>query len=143
MLIVYRTNPGFEGQIIALDKLSSPAEMDAHIAQSEKGGDTAYLEVAEKMLTPALLVALARHPEEYRVVGNVLTKGGAAVTLGYNAAAQKAALAELKADVTIRKFFTLTDAQLRTLLGTMTWQDAVVALRGIIVKICRAAGLTE
>ena len=28
MLIVYRTNPGFEGQIITLDKSTSAAEME-------------------------------------------------------------------------------------------------------------------
>ena len=143
MLIIYRTNPGFEGQIQSTDRTTLPAEMDAHIAQSEKGHDSAYIQVAEKMLDPAVLVGLTRNPELYRVVGGVLTRGGTPVALGYNAAVQTTALTELKSDVTIRKFFILTDAQLRTLLGTMTWQDAVVHLRGIIVKICRAAGLTE
>mgnify|MGYP001428683572 CR=1 FL=1 len=143
MLIVYRTNPGFEGQIVTLDRTTLAAEMDAHIAQSEKGGDVAYIQVAEKMLDPAVLVGLTRNPELYRVVGGVLTKGGQPVALGYSVAKQETALSELKNDLTIRKFFTLTDAQLRTYLGTMTWQDAIVTLRSIIVKICRAAGLTE
>lgn len=143
MLIIYRANAPFEGQIVTLDRTTLAAEMDAYIAQSEKGEGVAYIQVAEKMLDPAVLVGLTRNPGLYRVVGGVLTKGGQPVALGYNATVQTTALTELKSDVTIRKFFTLTDAQLRTLLGTMTWQDAVVHLRNIIVKICRAAGLTE
>jgi len=143
MLIVYRKNPGFEGQIVTLDRSTLAAEMDAYLAQSEHGADVGYIEVSERMLAPAVLIGLALQPGQYRVVGGVLTKDGTPVVLGYNATAQGTALSELKGDVTIRKFFTLTDAQLWTYLGTVTWQDAVVTLRGIIVKICRAAGLVE
>jgi hypothetical protein len=77
MLIIYRTNPGFEGQIQNIAKDLRPAEMDAYLAtpQGQKSS-LAYIDVGE--LSDADLVSLTANQKAYTVDPKTKTiqKGG-------------------------------------------------------------------
>jgi hypothetical protein len=66
MLIIYRTNPGFEGQIQNIAQDLRPAEMDAYLAtpQGQKS-NLAYIDVGE--LSDADLVSLTANQKAYTV----------------------------------------------------------------------------
>lgn len=52
MLIIYRTNVGFEGDIVSLDFETPAAAMDIYLAQSEQPTEISYIEIAEESLEP-------------------------------------------------------------------------------------------
>jgi hypothetical protein len=66
MLIIYRTNPGFEGQIQNIARDLRPAEMDAYLATPEgQKSNLAYIDVGD--LADEDLVSLTAHQKEYTV----------------------------------------------------------------------------
>ena len=87
MLIVYRINRGFEGQIVVLDRVTTPAEMDLWIAKEAALGrsDTAYVQVNEAEMDVDLLADLASDHSKYRInAGTLQNAKGDAVDLGYD-----------------------------------------------------------
>ena len=82
MLIIYRTNPGFEGQIQKLERDLRPVEMDAYLATPEgQKACLAYIDVGD--LSDADLVNLASGKSECTVdtKTKILQKGGKAAEL--------------------------------------------------------------
>jgi hypothetical protein len=88
MLIIYRTNKDFEGQIITLDKLSSPGEVDKWLAGEVAKGksESAYIEVNEAQMDQAVLADLAASKDKYRVRAGKLERDAKPVALGYDEA---------------------------------------------------------
>lgn len=104
MLIIYRTNKDFEGQIITLDKLSSPGEVDKWLAgEAAKGkSEAAYIEVNEAQMDQAVLAELATDKSKYRVRGGNLERDAKPVALGYDTATTPASPAKAIASLTTK-----------------------------------------
>jgi len=64
MLILYRTNPGFEGEIVNLDTITPSVAFAAYLAQQD-APEIAALEIAEQNLTPEILGALVASVGSY------------------------------------------------------------------------------
>lgn len=92
MLIIYRTNPGFEGQIATLDYQTSPESFELWLNGEKTHGraELAFLQLNEALMTPALLAALEADQNAYRVIGGKLAKDGVPVPLGYDPALRPA-----------------------------------------------------
>lgn len=144
MLVVYRTNKGFKGRIVALDRSSSTAEMERWIAESEEGRNVAYAEIDERLVSPALLADLAFRHEEYRVDPALgLTLGGQRVALGYKPEMITTARGELREDGQLRTLLSMTDAELAVWLsGRSQAQNFALAFR-LLRYILRAAALVQ
>ena len=82
MLIIYRTNPGFDGQIQKIERDLRPAEMDAYLATPEGAkSNLAYIDVGD--LADEDLVSLTADQKAYTVdLGTkALQKGGKAADI--------------------------------------------------------------
>ena len=82
MLIIYRTNPGFEGQIQSIARDLRAVEMDAYLATPEgQKSDLAYIDVGE--LSDEDLVSLTTNQADYTVdiATKTLQKGGKAAEI--------------------------------------------------------------
>lgn len=80
MLIIYRTNPGFEGQIQSVNKTMLAPEMDAYLAQTPDA-NIGYLDVDEYSVGRANLYDFAINRDKYSVdvAAKKLLKDGVAV----------------------------------------------------------------
>jgi hypothetical protein len=66
MLIVYRTNAGFEGQIQSVDKTLISPEMDAYLEQ-HPDANVAYLDIDEYSIGRAAVKDFALNRDLYTV----------------------------------------------------------------------------
>jgi|WetSurMetagenome_2_1015567.scaffolds.fasta_scaffold01336_15 hypothetical protein len=81
MLIIYRTNPGFEGQIQTLDRHQLAIEFDVWLETATPAPNLAYLDIDELQMGTDALRDLFAHPDQYRVdvERGVLVRGDALV----------------------------------------------------------------
>jgi len=85
MLIIFRKNPGFEGQIVSVDKTTLAPEMDAYLAANpDVAAEIGYLDIDEYLIGRENLQDFAANRERYSVdVANLrLLKDGAPVQWG-------------------------------------------------------------
>ncbi len=141
MLIIYRTNAGFEGQIVTVDLTQPKAAFDAYVAQAAPPVYMAALELDEKLLPDALHVGLLVNRDAYRVVDGGLQKDGAEVTLGYTPGDADVALANLRADAIIQSLLIATPSQLSTWIAGRTTAQALLVILQVLQYILRAARL--
>ena len=112
MLIVYRTNPGFAGNIVNVERSGLPKEKDRFLATKE-GKDLSYIEINEKLADGEVVADLLSHNFRYTVDVNAKTllRDGKDVDLGYDSDDAKAKIAGFD-DPVVKKFFEATEAEL-------------------------------
>lgn len=143
MLIVYRTNADFAGQIVTLDGTTSAGAMDAYLASATPRPELAYLEVDERLLDADLLAALSVEKGAFLVLDGVLTRGGVACELGYTPGVTQQAVAALYADSVVDMLFNASEADLRMWLATQSTADVFVMIRDVLRQMAAAAGLVR
>ncbi len=142
MIIWYRTNTDFEGQLANIARQQTPAEAQAWLdAQTDDPGQ-AYIALDERLIDPALLADLTTTPGAYTVEAGVLHKDGDPVDLGYTSD-PAAELAALRSDPQMRTLLTMPEAQLRAWLETQTTADTFVLIRDVLAKMARTLGLSR
>lgn len=121
MLVIYRTNPGFAGQVVSLDYQTPAVAMDRYLA-SEHGADLAYLEVDGRLLKRDLLADLLTAPGAVTVdhKAGALVHHGRTADLGYTPGAAETAERALREDATIQALLGMSDAELATWLSGKT-----------------------
>ena len=132
MLIVYRTNEGFVGQIQSIDKTSTMAEFEASGIE-----DLAAIEVDEQVMNQALLVALAAEPAEFSVANKALMRDGEPVDLGYSIDANAVRLS-MRVDPVLLAFFDMTDEQAVAWLAANGAQTALLLIMRTLRDMARA-----
>lgn len=137
MLIIYRTNKGFGGQIAALARQQSAAEFAAWSAANADVA-LAALEVDAESMDPALLADLALGPEGYRVVAGELKRAdGTSADLGYSVDV-KASLAQMRENSTLKALFEMTDAQALAWIRANGEEAALIQVLRILRSFARA-----
>lgn len=144
MLIVYRTNAPFAGQIAFVHKGMAPKEIEKW-AGTEQAKDLAFIEINEALADQQIIADLVNSDERYTVnpVTKVLLKSGSAAVLGYDAVDVSAKIAELDSDPLISQLWTATDAQMTTFAGTKTTAQLFVLTWKIIRRVAIAAGVRK
>ena len=141
MLIIYRTNAGFEGQLVSLDRAASVGAMVAYLANATPRPELAYLEIDERLLDAELLTALSVEQATFLVVDGVLTRDGVPCELGYTPGITQAATAALYADPVVNQLFNASEADLRTWLALQSTADVFVLIRDVLRQMAAAVGL--
>ena len=122
MLIVYRTNEGFTGHIVSLDRQQSLVEFEAWRTFTQPTPEMAAIVVDESLLRGGLLADLATSAAAYRVVDGTLTLAGEPVDLGYESSAI-GAVERMRADPNMVALFDMDEAALRAWMETQAQAD--------------------
>lgn len=142
MIIWYRTNPNFEGNLANIARQQTPAEAQAWLdAQADDPGQ-AYITLDERLIDPALLADLTTNPGAYTVEVGTLHKDGDPVDLGYTSDSD-AALAALRDNPQTAALLAMPEDQLRAWLGTQSTADVFVLLRDVLAGMARAVGISR
>ncbi|MBP8292326.1 MAG: hypothetical protein KAX65_06105 [Caldilineaceae bacterium] len=136
MLIVYRTNTDFAGQIITLDRQQSLTEFDAWRIATRPTPEMAAIEVDEKLLHGELLATLAVDVATYRVVDGALTLDGVPVDLGYVPSTAGAA-ERMRSDPVMVALFDMDENGVRTWMATQTQSDINVLVWHALREMAR------
>lgn len=141
MLIVYRTNAGFEGRIASVDRATTSDAMNAFLA-TEGGRDLAYIEIREDLADPALVSALDQGDPAYTVdpMTRVLLKDGTPVALGYDPEALAALVASVDGNQEILGLLAATDEQIAAYAAGKTVPELMVMLAHILRRMAIAVG---
>lgn len=146
MLVVYRTNKGFEGQIVSIDRTSTPAAMDVWLAMDpQRSADTAYLYLDERLLRYELLSDLIASPDAYSVnpVSRQVVRGGVAVDLGYIPGVADASLVAIRSDPEVRALMEMDDAAVLTWVEGKTSNELLATLYRTLRDVLRATAVVE
>lgn len=138
MIVVYRTNEGFAGQIVTLDRQQSLTEFEAWRTSTTPTPEMAAIEIDEKLLRGEVLANLATNTAAYRVVDGALTLDGAPVDLGY-APTAIGAVERMRSDPNMVALFDMDEAALRTWMATQTQADINVLVWQALRELARAA----
>lgn len=138
MLIIYRTNEGFGGQIASLDRVSTRAEFEAW--QQANGEPLAYVELDELLAAPVALELLTRR-ELFSIANGRLQKNKSDVQLDYRPGDAEAAQNELRGDTQIKALLTMTPVQVGTWIDSKTTKQALLVILQLLQQILRAARL--
>lgn len=138
MLIIYRTNEGFAGQILTLDRQQTLAEFDAWRTGAQPTPEMAAIAVDDVLLRSDLLVALSASAEAYRVVDGALTMDGTPVDLGYEPSAI-GAVERMRSDPNMVALFDMDEPALRAWMATQAQADINVLVWQALRELARAA----
>ena len=138
MIVVYRTNEKFVGQIITLDRQQSLTEFEAWRTAATPTPEMAAIEVDEKLLRGELLADLATNANAYRVVDGALTLDSAPVDLGYESSAI-GAVERMRSDPNMVALFDMDEAALRAWMETQSQSDINVLVWTALRELARAA----
>jgi len=79
MLILYRKNPGFEGQIIKIERQQTAPELEGFMeANPDYAAEVGFIDVDEVSIDRRVLKAMAKNLDDFRVdvsTGRLLYKG--------------------------------------------------------------------
>lgn len=138
MLIIYRTNEGFTGHIVSLDRQQSLVEFEAWRVASQPTPEMAAIAVDESLLRADLLGDLTVNVAAYRVVGGTLTLDGEPVDLGYESSAI-GAVERMRADPNMVALFDMDETALRAWMETQAQADINVLVWQALRELARAA----
>lgn len=138
MLIVYRTNEGFTGHIVSLNRQQSLVEFEAWRTSTQPTPEMAAIVVDESLLRSELLADLATNAAAYRVIDGTLALDGAPVDLGYEPSAV-GAVERMRADPNMVALFDMDETALRAWMTTQTQADINVLVWSVLRELARAA----
>lgn len=138
MLIVYRTNEGFIGHIVSLNRQQSLVEFEAWRTSTQPTPEMAAIVVDESLLRSELLADLATNAAAYRVIDGTLTLDDAPLDLGYEPSAT-GAVERMRSDPNMVALFDMDEPALRTWMATQTQADINVLVWHALRELARAA----
>ena len=138
MLIVYRTNEGFIGHIVSLNRQQSLVEFEAWRTSTQPTPEMAAIVVDESLMRAELLADLVFNATAYRVVNGALTLDGAPVDLGYEPTAI-GAVERMRSDPNMVALFDMDEPALRAWMATQTQADINVLVWQALRELARAA----
>lgn len=138
MLIVYRTNEGFIGHIVSLNRQQSLVEFEAWRASTQPTPEMAAIVVDESLLRGELLANLVTNAAAYRVIDGALALDGVTVDLGYEPSAV-GAIERMRSDPNMVALFDMDEPALRAWMATQTQADINVLVWQALRELARAA----
>jgi len=142
MIIWYRTNTDFEGQLANIARQQTPAEAQAWLDAQEDDPGQGFIVLDERLIDPVLLADLGANPAGYTVEADILYKDGEPVDLGYTSD-PAAALVELRGDAQARALLIMPEVDLRAWLDTQSTTDVFVMIRNVLGGMARALGVAR
>ena len=139
MIVIYRTNAGFEGKIVYIDRQGTVSEFSAWLA--EAGEPLACLQIEDKLLDPTIVADMLVNRESYAVVNGALQKGGANVTLGYTPGDADSNLAALRSDTAVQALLTWTPTQAATWIASKTTAQVFLVIFLLLQKMIKSSRL--
>ena len=139
MIVIYRTNAGYEGKIVYIDRQATVSEFSAWLAEAVE--PLACLQVEEKLLDPAVVADMLVNRESYAVINGVLQNGGANVTLGYTPGDADSNLAALRSDTAVQALLTWTPTQAATWIASKTTAQVFLVIFLLLQKMIKASKL--
>jgi hypothetical protein len=139
MLIIYRTNAGFEGKIAYIDRQITMPEFNAWQALNNEA--LACIEVDEKLMDSAAVADIFINRDAYSVAAGVPQKKGATLDLGYKPGDADKSLADLRGDAQVQALLSWTPAQAATWIAGKTTAQIFLMIFMTLQKIIKAARL--